>query len=91
MSVVEDNAALKAGQHYHAPAHGGALMTVLPNYEATDTEFEIEYTITKNPPPKKSGTNVGMIIGIAVGVCAALIIVCAIMKVRKNRMQANSV
>jgi len=66
-------------------------LTVLPDYEATETDFEIEYSITKNPPPKtSSGTNVPMIVGIAVGVCAALIIVCAIMKVRANR-NANSV
>lgn len=65
-------------------------MTVLPNYEATETEFEVEYSITKNPPPKKSGVNVPMIIGIAVGVCAAIIIVCAVMKVRKNKKD-NSV
>jgi hypothetical protein len=82
---------LVAGQHYHAPADGGALLTVLPQYEATETEFEVEYTISKNPPPKDSGgAPVGMIVGIAVGVCAALIIVCAVMKVRQNKKD-NSV
>lgn len=63
-------------------------MTVLPDYEATSTEFEVEYTISANPPPKsKGGMGVGAIIGIAVGVCAVLIIVCAIMKVRQNKKE----
>ena len=65
-------------------------MTVLPNYGATETSFEIEYSITKNPPPEKTGANVPMIIGIAVGVCAVIIIVCAVIKVRRNKRD-NSV
>jgi hypothetical protein len=65
-------------------------MTVLPNYEATETNFEVEYSLTKCPPPEIDGVSVPMIIGIAVGVCAVLIIICAVMKVRKNKRD-NSV
>ena len=78
-----------AGKKYHAPAEGGALLTVLPIYEATETDFEVEYSITNNPPPKKSG-NIIMIIGISVAVFASLIIVCVVIKIRKNKKD-NSV
>jgi len=58
-------------------------LTVLPKYEATETEFEVEYSISKTPPPKNSsGVNVGMIVGIVVGVCAVMIIIFAVIKVR---------
>lgn len=61
-------------------AESGLLLTALPVLDATDTEFEFEHSVTKTPPP--SGDNMGMIIGIVVGVVAVLIILCAVMKIR---------
>lgn len=82
VSVVEDNAVLKAGETYHVPTDKGGLLTALPVLGETDTEFEFEYFIA--PTPAES-SNVPMIVGIIVGVLAVLIIICAVMKIRKNK------
>lgn len=82
VSVVEDNAVLKAGETYYVPTDKGGLLTALPVLGETDTEFEFEYFIA--PTPAES-SNVPMIVGIIVGVLAVLIIICAVMKIRKNK------
>ena len=60
-------------------AESGLLLTALPVLDATDTEFEFEHSSTNTLP---SEGNMGMIIGIVVGVVAVLIIVGAVMKIR---------
>lgn len=82
-SVVEDNAKLEAGMSYYTKVEDGGLLTALPALDNADTEFEFEYSVVKTPPPKSD--NVGMIIGIVVGVLAVLIICCAVMKIRQNK------
>jgi len=79
-SAVKDNALLVAGQSYYTTIENGGLLTALPLLDEADTEFEFEYSVTATPPP--SSDNMGMIIGIVVGVVAVLIIICAVMKIR---------
>lgn len=82
VSIVEDNSVLKAGETYHVPTDKGGLLTALPVLGETDTEFEFEYFIAPTPV---DSSNVPMIVGIVVGVLAVLIIICAVMKIRKNK------
>jgi hypothetical protein len=80
ISVVEDNKRLEAGKSYYTTVESGGLLTALPSLGETDTDFEFEYSVTATPPPKSD--NMPMIIGIAVGVVAVFIILCAVMKIR---------
>ena len=78
ISVVEGNAKLELGKSYYTTVDNGGLLTALPSLDKPTTEFEFEYSVTDTP----SMSSVPMIIGIAVGVIAVLIALCAIMKIR---------
>jgi hypothetical protein len=84
ISVVEGNAKLEIGKSYYTTVENGGLLTALPSLDKPTTEFEFEYSVTDTPVMSDS---MPMIIGIAVGVCAVLIILCAVMKIRQNKKE----
>ena len=78
ISVVEGNAQLEIGKSYYTTVENGGLLTALPSLDKPTTEFEFEYSVIETP----SSSSMPMIIGIVVGVCAVLIILLAVMKIR---------
>jgi hypothetical protein len=80
ISQIDGNMQPMVGDTILIHVENGAIITALPNDGATETEFEFEWEVIKTP-----ANSAPLIIGIVVGVVAVLIILGAVMKIRKNK------